>query len=119
MGQYFHIASDTAKEYLNDHRISDAIKGFHGIKWGEITFNTFGSLQLLSILITTDTAFGERENPSFTGRWLGHQIGMYGDYTSEGHWDKICEEYTDITPMLMEELLKMDWWREFLTKSPD
>lgn len=114
MGQYFNIANNTTKEYLYDHKIGDHIKGFHGIKWGEIAFNRFGSLQLLAILIATDTSFGDRTNLSFTGRWAGHEIGMYGDYTSGKKYEEISQEYKDITDDLMRELLSIPYWKEFL-----
>jgi hypothetical protein len=89
MGQYFHIVNLDKGEFLYDHTLSEyGVKGLHGIKWGEIVFGEFTTLHLLGILIASDTSFGERQNPSFVGRWMGDRIGMYGD--DSGVLVRIC-----------------------------
>ncbi len=118
MGQYFHIVNNTKKEYLHDHKFHDiGLVGGHGIKWGEIVFGNFTSLQLLAILISSDTSFGSRQNPSFTGDWGGDSISLYGDNSAEIEFERVCKEYTDITPKLLTELMKLSYWRDMIVQT--
>lgn len=65
MSQYFHIANNTKREYLNDHDLNN------GIDFGSILGARFGSLQLLALLLASDVSYGSRDNPSFIGEWQG------------------------------------------------
>jgi hypothetical protein len=115
MSQYFHIANNTKKEYLNDHAFHrfDLVGG-HGIDFGSILGTPFGSLQLLGLLLSSDVSFGTRPNPEFAGEWQGDSIGMYGDWGSEVDYERVCEEYTDITPRLLSELMTTPFWRDYI-----
>lgn len=120
MGEYFHIANLDKKEYLYDHKFHDfGYVGGHGVKWGEITFGKFTTLQLLSILVTSYVpSYGGREsNVSFVGRWYGDRIIFPGDYSAARDYEMVCETFKDITPDLIKELLELPWWKEEIEKT--
>ena len=116
MSQYFHIANNTKKEYLSDHAFGDAgFNGGHGgIDFGSMISNPFGTLKLLALLLASDVSYGGRPNPNFAGEWQGDNIALYGDWGSEIEYERVCKTYTDITPRLIQSLLKMPFWKAYM-----
>lgn len=120
MGVYWHIANDTKRQFLHDHqfhRIGQV--GGHGVDFGSILSTPFGSLQLLALLLASDVSFGERETPDFTGEWRGDRIGFYSDAADSVHYERVCEEYEDITPRLLQSLLTSPHWKEHMQWAHD
>jgi hypothetical protein len=118
MSQYFHIANNTKKEYLNDHAFHDiGLVGGHGVDFGSIFSSSFGSLQLLAILLSGDISFGDRDTPGFAGEWQGDSIAMYGDWGNEVEYERVLNGYTDITPRLLADLVQRKFWKERLAES--
>ncbi len=101
MGQYYMIVNLDKQEYLNPLRFGD------GCKVREFGFSSYGAMSALAILLAKSSVLeggGEFES-ELTGAWAGNRITIIGDYDKTGLYQRLREEYTDISSEVLRVMM--------------
>ena len=103
MGQYFIVANTTKKEYLHPHKFGQ------GLKFMEFTVDGYGLMHGLAHLLAKSSEGVAMDDPEITGRWIGDNIVIVGDYDeSEIYRDAVDSDnyYTDISNAVIQHIGK-------------
>jgi|SRR5579864_4104764 len=96
MGNYYEVVNFDKKERISD--LPD-----WGIKWG--SFSCGGhQMRVLAYLICNGPS--DCIARDISGRWFGDRIGIVGDFSEVYSDGVMTEDFTDITPLLVEAFSK-------------
>ena len=100
MGQYFIVANTTRQEFLHPHKFGE------GLKFLEFTTGDFGVMHGLAHLLAQSSDGVAIDDPESTGRWIGDNVVIVGDYDDSGIFrDAVdSENYTDISNAVIQHI---------------
>ena len=101
MGQYFIVANTTKKEFLHPHKFGE------GLKFMEFTVGDSGVMHGLAHLLAQSSAGIAIDDSEITGRWIGDNVVIVGDYDNSGIYNKALEneyEWTDISNAVIQHI---------------
>ena len=91
MGQYFIVANTTRQEFLHPHKFGE------GLKFLEFTTGDFGVMHGLAHLLAQSSDGVAIDDPEITGRWIGDNVVIVGDYETNGEYLIVAKEPSTIT----------------------
>lgn len=110
MGQYFNVVNLDKKEYLHPHKFGD------GLKLMEFGCSGNGTMLGLALLLRQSNESGggdfHGEDNGMLGRWANDRIVIVGDYDESGVYNKLEDEYLDISSAVVELMELDDYVRE-------
>ena len=98
MGQYFLAVNTTKKEFLHPHKFGS------GMKFQEFTNDPMSLLTGMSHLLAQSSDGVTRDNPDITGRWIGDNVLIVGDYDESKLFDIAYDCYTDISDEVISHI---------------
>ena len=110
MGQYFLVVNTTKKEFLHPHKFG------HGLKFLEFATEQCGVMLGLAHLLAQSSEGVTHDDKEITGRWIGDQVLIVGDYDESGIFDKASEgnDYTDISNAIIQHMGKDSYVQQVL-----
>lgn len=106
MGQYFMVVNTTKEEYLHPHDFGS------GLKFMEFTSDQMSVMTGLAHLLAQSSDGGLGDDPEITGRWIGDNILIVGDYDDSGLYDKAYESYQNISQRVIQKMCKHSFVKE-------
>ena len=98
MGQYFLAVNTTKKEYLHPHKFGS------GMKFREFTNDSMSLLTGMAHLLAQSSDGVSWDSTELTGRWIGDNVLIVGDYDVSKLFDTAYEDYTDISDKVIEHM---------------
>ena len=98
MGQYFLAVNTTKKEYLHPHKFGS------GMKFREFTNDPMSLLTGMAHLLAQSSDGVSWDSTEITGRWIGDNVLIVGDYDVSKLFDTAYEDYTDISDKVIEHM---------------
>ena len=98
MGQYFMAVNTTKREFLHPHKFGS------GMKFQEFTNDPMSLLTGMAHLLAQSSDGVARDNPDITGRWIGDNVLIVGDYDESKLFDIAYDCYTDISDKVIEHM---------------
>ena len=98
MGQYFLAVNTTKKEYLHPHKFGS------GLKFREFTYDSMSLLTGMAHLLAQSSDGVAWDSTEITGRWIGDNILIVGDYDESKLFDIAYDCYTDISDKVIEHM---------------
>ena len=91
MGQYFLVVNTDKKEYLMPHNFGS------GLKFMEFTVDGCGVMHGLAHLLAQSSDGVAIDAPEITGRWIGDNVVIVGDYDESKLFDLAQDCYENIS----------------------
>ena len=91
MGQYFLVVNTDKKEYLMPHNFGS------GLKFMEFTVDGCGVMHGLAHLLAQSSDGVAIDAPEITGRWIGDNVVIVGDYDESKLFDIAQDCYENIS----------------------
>ena len=91
MGQYFLVVNTDKKEYLMPHNFGS------GLKFMEFTVDGCGVMHGLAHLLAQSSDGVAIDAPEITGRWIGDNVVIIGDYDESKLFDLAQDCYENIS----------------------
>jgi len=91
MGQYFMVVNTDKKEYLMPHDFGS------GLKFMEFTVDGCGVMHGLAHLLAQSSDGVAIDAPEITGRWIGDNVLIVGDYDESKLFDIAQDCYENIS----------------------
>lgn len=110
MGQYFYIVNTTKEEYLHPHKFGS------GLKFLEFTSDPCSAMTALAHLLAQSSDVPGWQGNEITGRWIGDNIVIVGDYDNSGLFDTASDDYTDISNALIQHMGKDPYVQQILSE---
>ena len=98
MGQYFLAVNTTKKEFLHPHKFGS------GMKFQEFTNDSMSLLAGMAHLLAQSSDGVAWDSTEITGRWIGDNILIVGDYDESKLFDIAYDSYTDISDKVIEHM---------------
>ena len=98
MGQYFLAVNTTKKEYLHPHKFGS------GLKFREFTYDSMSLLTGMAHLLAQSSDGVAWDSTEITGRWIGDNVLIVGDYDVSKLFDIEYDRYTDISDKVIEHM---------------
>ena len=91
MGQFFLVVNTDKKEYLMPHNFGS------GLKFMEFTVDGCGVMHGLAHLLAQSSDGVAIDAPEITGRWIGDNVVIVGDYDESKLFDLAQDCYENIS----------------------
>jgi len=111
MGQYFLAVNTTKKEFLHPHKFGS------GMKFQEFTNDSMSLLAGMAHLLAQSSDGVAWDNPDITGRWIGDNVLIVGDYDESKLFDIAYDCYTDISDEVISHICLDPYVRTHLTNT--
>ena len=111
MGQYFLAVNTTKKEYLHPHKFGS------GLKFREFTYDSMSLLTGMAHLLAQSSDGVAWDSTEITGRWIGDNVLIVGDYDESKLFDIAYDCYTDISDEVISHICLDPYVRTHLTNT--
>jgi len=98
MGQYFLVVNTTKQEYLYPYKFGS------GLKFREIAYDSMSVLTGMAHLLAQSSHGVAFDSSEITGRWIGDNVLIVGDYDRSNLCTIAQETYTDISDEVIEHM---------------
>ena len=110
MGQYFIVANTTKQEFLHPHKFGE------GLKFMEFTVDEGGVMHGLAHLLAQSSDGVHIDNPEITGRWIGDNVVIVGDYDESKLFDIAQDCYENISNKVICHMAEDSYVRDTLVE---
>ena len=111
MGQYFLVVNTTKQEFLHPHKFGE------GLKFMEFTTGNFGVMHGLAHLLAQSSDGVAIDDPEITGRWIGDNVVIVGDYDDSGIFDEAENgDYSDISNAVIQHIGRESYVQQVLSE---